>query len=192
MNEKITLIESYIARCDKVIASNDINQAKNLFLEIQSLFETDIPHFFNGLDSEAGRAYPTWVSFNQYWLTDMPRIKAKLEKYKATLQSQNVSVPTYSITNNNYAFAQNQTSISIKATIKTAQYTVSEMSSLSDTDTKEALAKLDELLAIAKSKESRKSKWAKLGAFFKWIAEKSVDLAVAFAPALLQIIQSLG
>lgn len=194
MKNQIELINSYIERCDEVIERNDFYGARTLFLEILSVYETEIPNLLSGLYSEMGRARIEWEDSNRYWLQDMPALKAKLLNYALKLNTVNSSFstqPRINIINNNTANATAQNTIDFETSIKVAQYNISQMESLSEHDTHEAIQKLNELLEIAKSKDSKKSKWSKIGAFFKWIAEKSVDLAVAFAPALMQVICSL-
>lgn len=81
--------------------------------------------------------------------------------------------------------------VDISATIRDIQTNINNMTSLSDEETKLALAKVAELAEIIKSKENRKSKWSKVASALKWLAEKSVDLACAFSPMIMQALQSL-
>lgn len=192
MDSKLNLINSYIQKCDEIIQSQNFHDAKMLFLEILSVFENEIPQFINGMESEIGRNRYGWKETNQYWLSDLPIVKAKLLNYAATLETKvSPSRPAINIVNNNTANAIAQNTIDFEVTIKNAQKTISEMESLSVQDTQEALKKLDELVKIAKSSEPRKSKWSKIGSALKWLADKSVELAVAFAPALMQVIRGL-
>jgi len=192
MNSKIELINSYIKRCDEVIDLQDFDKAHSLFMEIYSVFGNELPSWWSCLQSNYGRAIPGWENRNPFWLEDMPVIKAKLLNYAATLEVKTTPTnPFINIVNNNTANATAQNTMDFEATIKFAQHKISEMESLSQNDTREAIQKLNELLEIAKSKENKKSKWNKIGAFFKWIADKSVDLAIAFAPALMQVIGCL-
>lgn len=192
MTNKINLMNEYIHRCDDALQSQDIQQAKTLFLEIVSVYETEIPNFWNGLKSDNGRAIPNWEYINPYWLADLPIVKAKLINYTSTFTSkQNPS--SHIFINNSYATSNANASahIDFETDIKIVQYKISEMDSLSAEETKIALQKLEELLKIAQSTDNRKTKWQKLGSIFKWIADKSVELAVAFAPALMNVIRSL-
>lgn len=192
MNSKIELINRYIKRCDEIIHNSDFNSARILFLEILSVYEAEIPNLISGLQSEIGYCRIGWENTNQYWLEDLPALKAKLLNYVSTLKTDILPTrPTINIVNNNTANATAQNTIDFETSIKIAQYKISEMESLSSQDTQEALKKLDELVKIAKSNEPRKSKWSKIGAALKWLADKSVELAVTFAPALMQIISSL-
>lgn len=93
------------------------------------------------------------------------------------------------INNTNSVAVENN--IDISATVETVQTNINNMSSLSDEETKLALQKVNELAEIIKSKENRKQKWSKVASVFKWLAEKSVDLACAFSPMIMQALQSL-
>lgn len=189
---KIDLVIDYINRCDNVIATGDISDARDLFLQIQSLFETDIPDFMNGLKSEIGSAYLDWENTNPYWLFDIPLIKAKLQKYiSANLQASQPVAPQIIINNTNSNSAAFNNSIDVTALLQTTQLTIKEMGSLSDEETKIALDKVNELAKIIQSKENRKGKWSKVASIFKWLAEKSVDLAVALSPLIIQALQGM-
>lgn len=191
-NSKIELINNYIKRCDDIISSQDFDAAKFLFLEMYSIFSKELPNWWDGLQSNYGRAITEWEYRNPFWLQDMPIIKAKLLNYIATLESQvTYGKPLINIVNNNTANAATQNTINFETEIKIAQNKISEMDSLSEQDTQEALKKLDELFKIVKSVEPRKSKWNKIGSVLKWLADKSVELAVAFSPALMQVISRL-
>ena len=54
---------------------------------------------------------------------------------------------------------------------------------------KEVLAKIQELKEIVESKESRKSKWTKIGGFFKWVAEQGIQVASIIVPLLANTIK---
>lgn len=185
-------VKHYIALCDAVIDSGDIDQAKNLFIEIKSLFECEIPHFMNGLKSEMNSASLYWEHTNPYWLDDIPLIKAKLQNAIAmNNQVSHHNIPNIVINNNNSNSATYNNSLDIDTILQTTQFTIKEMNSLSDEETKIALEKVNELSNILQSKENRKSKWSKVASVFKWLADKSVDLACAFSPLIMQALRCL-
>lgn len=160
--DKIEMLNNYAEKCDAIISRTDTNAAKQLFLEIVSVYESEIPDFWNGLQSSMGRCCQGWEFINQYWLVDLPIIKSKLLNYAGTLTiKHNTSRPFINIVNNNNAYATAQNTIDFETSIKTAQKKIAEMESLSAIDTQEALKKLNELLEIAKSKESKKENGVK-------------------------------
>lgn len=61
---------------------------------------------------------------------------------------------------------------------------IKDNESLTEEQTKEALQKLEELKTIYKSKDSKKTKWAKVKPIMIWLADKSVDVGIAFLPLI--------
>lgn len=61
---------------------------------------------------------------------------------------------------------------------------IKDNESLTEEQTKEALQKLEELKTIYKSKDSKKTKWAKVKPIMIWLADKSVDVCIAFLPLI--------
>lgn len=65
---------------------------------------------------------------------------------------------------------------------------IKECESLTEEETKEALKYLKELKEIYESKGNRKSKWEKAKKILIWLADKSVDIAIAFFPIITSIL----
>lgn len=61
---------------------------------------------------------------------------------------------------------------------------IKDNESLTEEQTKEALQKLEELKIIYKSKDSKKTKWAKVKPIMIWLVDKSVDVGIAFLPLI--------
>lgn len=93
------------------------------------------------------------------------------------------------VNNTNSTVLENNIDISIS--IQTTYDNIKNMDSLSDEETKLALEKVNELATILQSKENRKSKWSKIASVFKWLANKSVELATAFSPLIIQALQNI-
>ena len=62
------------------------------------------------------------------------------------------------------------------------------MESLTSAETTEALEKLKELEKIYNSKESRKAKWETAKKILVWVTDKSVDVAIAYFPVIMSIL----
>lgn len=92
---------------------------------------------------------------------------------------------------NNTNTVEIENNIDVTAIVQVVQNEINNMTALSDEETKLALEKVNELAEIIKSKENRKSKWSKVASVFKWIAEKSVDLAIALSPLIMQALRCL-
>lgn len=192
--KKTEILNSYINRCDDVLKNKDLNAAKELFLEIRSIYMSEIPGFMSGLNCQSAF---TWGTVSQYnnWLNDISRVKGKLLNYAATIESKEIQSANLSkskpINVYNSAIAVANNNIDIDIIIQETKNNIAEATSLSEDETKVALEKIDELLSIAKSKDTKKSKWSKIASIFKWIADKSVDLAISFAPTLLKVLECL-
>ncbi len=95
-------------------------------------------------------------------------------------------VVNLSNTNNNSVSSNININISVE--IENAIKQV-EDACLPDEQEKEVLAKIQELKEIVESKESRKSKWTKIGGFFKWVAEQGIQVASIIVPLLANTIK---
>ena len=61
---------------------------------------------------------------------------------------------------------------------------IKDNESLTEEQTKEALQKIEELKTIYDSKDSKKTKWSKVKPIMIWLADKSVDVGIAFLPLI--------
>jgi len=121
-------------------------------------------------------------------LYNLKQIYNKLLTYKSlgypflnTLASENTSPPLVQITNTNTN--SNSLSISFDETRKQ----IEEMSSLPDCEIEEILEKINQLESIISSKERKSKKWEKCKDILLWIADKGVDVGIAFLPLILQL-----
>lgn len=64
---------------------------------------------------------------------------------------------------------------------------IKEMSGLSDKETEETIAKIEEIKAIIDQGGSKKTKWQKIKPILIWLADKSVDVGCALLPLILKI-----
>ena len=61
---------------------------------------------------------------------------------------------------------------------------IKDNESLTEEQTKEVLQKLEELKTIYESKDSKKTKWSRVKPIMIWLADKSVDVGIAFLPLI--------
>lgn len=61
---------------------------------------------------------------------------------------------------------------------------IKDNESLTEEQTKEELQKIEELKTIYESKDSKKTKWSKVKPIMIWLADKSVDVGIAFLPLI--------
>ena len=78
----------------------------------------------------------------------------------------------------------NSNNINIKIDFQSLIKQIDEMESLTENETKEAISKIKEIETIYNSKESKKKKWEKIKGILIWLADKSVDLAIAYLPII--------
>ena len=61
------------------------------------------------------------------------------------------------------------------------------MTSLTNEETEEVLAKISEIEEVVKSNDKKKTKWEKIKPVLVWLADKSLDIGTALLPLLLKI-----
>ncbi|MCQ2286641.1 MAG: hypothetical protein MJZ76_07180 [Bacteroidales bacterium] len=185
---KIEFIQSFIDRCDECIVSKNVDNAKKLQKEIISTFSSDISQITSQLDSYA--AYHSLNKINGWndppvkYIDDLVLLKNRLIKLKLDLQEpikENMQVPLISLTQ-----VQNQTTnvnIDFEATISIIERLPE--SSLNVEDKEILLGKL----ASLKGCLDKNSKWEKCKGLLKWLADKSVDAAIAVLPYIIGVLK---
>ena len=120
---------------------------------------------------------------------NLQNMKSKLEGYiqDIDLKPLTINKPTKSIN----VYNKNENNISnivSNVNFNTVEEKINECESLTEEETKEALKYLKELKEIYESKGNRKSKWEKAKKILIWLADKSVDIAIAFFPIITSIL----
>ncbi|MDD3341570.1 MAG: hypothetical protein PHN72_05230 [Bacilli bacterium] len=170
--------------------SDDSEKVKKLHMKIDSKYQSKINnwgHSFYGWMEKHGFAYSMIDSGSMEH--NLLIMKGKLEGYLQTfnVSKQNFANPfiVYN-TNNNQNTASNITEIKIN--FKDVEEQIKNMESLTDEETTEALQKLKELETINNSSESRKKKWETAKKILVWLADKSVEVGIAFIPIVMQVL----
>lgn len=188
---KEQIINNYIIQCDEAIQKNIYLEMKELTQEIISVFNEEIKGLRTELDCCKSYVVVPGQQKKFDYIGDLRKIKAKLTYYLATLGGK-VSEKRPSLVVNNYNnntnVNQNVTDLNLDLLFQTTESIINDMESLSIEETNSVLGKLEELKQISKSKDNRKQKWNKLGNIFKWLADKSVDIAIAFIPVISQVL----
>lgn len=123
-------------------------------------------------------------------------MKSKLEGYLQTFTlipmptSKTINYYNNNNTNNNKNENTNTNINKQNIDFKQIEENINNMESLTDQETKEALEKLKELETIYNSKENRKQKWEKAKKILLWVADKSVDVAIAYFPIIMNILMN--
>lgn len=114
----------------------------------------------------------------------------KLEGYKQDLDLRAYEIfngkssSGVKIYNNNINSNSNTNTITNTVNFNVVLQNIKDNEALTEEQTKEALQKLEELKTIYKSKDSKKTKWAKVKPIMIWLADKSVDVGIAFLPLI--------
>ena len=81
---------------------------------------------------------------------------------------------------------ENKNSISVH-TFAEVKNEIESMTSLTESEIEEILAKVSELEEIVNSNDRKSKKWETAKSIIKWMAEKGVDIGLTLLPLLLQI-----
>lgn len=110
-------------------------------------------------------------------------MQEKLLLFKAMEYTNSYAADASGITIHN----TNQQSNSITITFDEVRQKVDEMGSLTETEIEEIQQKITMLEEIVSSSDRKTKKWEKAKGIIKWVADKGVDVGIAFLPLLLQI-----
>lgn len=119
-------------------------------------------------------------------------MKSKLEGYlqnfyiPQVVPSQDKNVNIYNSNSNNNT---NSINFEFNLDFDEIKKKIINSESLTQEQTDEALKILSELKEIYNSNESKKSKWEKSKKVLLWLADKSVDIAIAYFPIILNILK---
>lgn len=83
----------------------------------------------------------------------------------------------------------NTNEVNITVSFEQAREQIEDMTSLTNEETEEILAKISELEEIINSKDKGKHKWEKAKKVLVWLADKSFDVGMVLLPLLLKIQQ---
>jgi hypothetical protein len=185
LKNKIALIQSYLDKLEQCINKEDPFQAKELELEIVSVFDNEIENIRGGLDNYS---YVISLSTNSdvNYLGDAKLLKAKLYNYKLNLES---GLTKSQKAENNVSVVQtlnNEATISISVSLDMTVELINELpESILNDEEKEILS--GKLANISAEKDKSK-RWEKVGNALKWIADKSVEVGKAALPYIIKAI----
>lgn len=169
------LIEEDIAKCDEEVANGTMDSNRNYHRLLCAKYTPLIDDFDRRLNNlfydETGKKCKQNLLIMKERL-----ILFKAMGYKIRSSDNGMGV----VVNNNV-------SSSVTITIEEAKFVLSEMSDLSQLEKEEALHRLDELKQILDSNDKKSQKWERAKGIVNWIADKGVDVAIAFLPLLLKI-----
>ena len=100
--------------------------------------------------------------------------------------NQNNPGITISNVNNN----NNTNSINFSMNIEDIKANIEENTYLSDYDKEELLNKLEEIVELQKSKDSKSKKWDKAKKILAFLLDKGADIAIMYIPQILKAISN--
>ena len=84
----------------------------------------------------------------------------------------------------------NTNTITLNMSVDEIRDNITDNTYLSDTSKQELLNKLDEIIELQKSKESKSKKWDKAKAILAFLLDKGVDIAIMYIPQILLAINN--
>ena len=182
--EFLEMIKEDIARIeDEVINGNDESRW-NLFRELDGRYQVCIKDYYRGMweSSHSGDKlwFPQLKEKPAYVLDNLKLVKSKLETFRFQANAINLpQLPTTQVNVNN--------NINISITFEEVREKIEDMTSLTNEETEEVLAKISEIEEVVKSNDKKKTKWEKIKPVLVWLADKSCDVGTALLPLLLNI-----
>lgn len=186
--EFIELVKNDIKRIDNMLSSNSNTQELlNLHKEIDSKYQSCISNWYQGLNEAVyQRGIDPYIDY--YYLKgsrddiidNLSMFRVKLEIY--TYGMNTISLPEAPTTSVNVT-----TNVGVNITFEQVRAKIEDMTSLTEEETQEIKAKLDELEEIISSKDKKKTKWEKVKPVLAWLVDKSFDVGMTLLPLLLKI-----
>ena len=184
------MVDEDIQKCDTLLNNTRYNRQDYALLHTE--LTAKYASFLADIGSDMYYYNPSYKFFNISKMTDFA-----LQHNLRILMNKLIAFKNYGYRkaemtsgdngiNINNTLSATQTQL-VHISFDEARQQIEDMTGLSDTETEEALQKIDELKAIAESKESKKKKWQKVKPFLLWLADKSVDVGITILPLLMNI-----
>lgn len=182
------MVNEDIEKCKNFLANECDNKVgKNLHIELTSKYSDHL----NDIGSNMYEYNPNNKFFDIDYLDDGSLIHNLTVLMNKLIAFQNNDYQNGTISQNsgikienNLTATQSQT---ISISFEQVKKQIEDMTALSESETEETLAKIDEIKSIVETEENKKTKWQKLKPILIWIADKSVDVGIALLPLLLKI-----
>lgn len=173
-------------RIDQALSSNDEAILRATHMDIDGKYGAYIPDWGKSM-----YAYGEDLGFNYEWLNkdslihNLTLMKSRIEGYSLGFGQQ--TNHTYAPNNNVNVNVSNNNEINICISFEEVRKQIEDMTSLTETQTKEALDRISEIESVVNGTGSKKTKWEKIKPILTWLADKSFDVAMTILPLLLQV-----
>lgn len=185
MSKFKTMVRKDIELCDEYIGKNMATHS-----EVNALlgkYVIDYPDFNKNII-----AYASVPGCKTNEIENIKIIKSKLEYLLNRIDNpdlynkqNNSGISISNINNNN-----NTNNINFNMSIEDIKSNIDENTYLSDFDKKELLNKLDEIVELQRSKDSKTKKWNKAKKILGFILDKGADIAIMYIPQILKAINN--
>ena len=185
----MSLVDDYIEKCDGFLQKTE-KEKDALIGEITSVFSTDLPQIYEGLDVY-NHYHPENEAYD--YDGDLRKLKSKLLLYhekslgKNAVKSRSAPSQVFNITQNN----ENTVSIQMNIDIVIEQIEKLEQSGeLSEEDKDILVGKLSAIERDKKKGAKKAELWGKVANTLKWIADKGVQVGIATLPYIFAALQN--
>lgn len=185
MSKFKTMVRKDIELCDEYISKNMATHS-----EVNALlgkYVMDYPDFNKNIIE-----YASVPGHQTNEIENVKIIKSKLEYLlnrsdnPDLYNKQNNPGITISNVNNN----NNTNNINFNMNIEDIKSNIEENTYLSDYDKEELLNKLEEIVKLQKSKDSKSKKWDKAKKILTFLLDKGADIAIMYVPQILKAINN--
>ena len=178
--EFVGLVSVDIKKCEEALSNGNNNL--NLLMELHGRYSMVSPNYPDvNTNPLMLQRHPNWAN------GELRKILGFLTAYYVNncedynFQMDSPVQLTANITNQN----TNQNNISFS--FEEAERAIENMAGLREKDISDALAKISEIKEIFNSQDRKSKKWEKVRDILTWLADKSVDVGIAFLPLLMKI-----
>jgi len=180
------MVDEDILRCEGFLAGNrDEKSGEELHIELAAKYPSYIAHFGEHL-----RKFNPGCGFVMMEYFDRDSLVHDLIVMKSRL----IAFKNHGYRNSSLAAIDGGKSVKPSAqgpdgaaSFAKARQMIQEMTGLSEATTLDVLEKVDAIEEAARSTESKKAKWLKVGPILTWLAGESADVGSAVLPLLLKV-----
>ena len=175
-----------IEKIEEALTAKDLETMRPIHMEIDGKYGAYVPEWHIGMFEYFKDFGFDHSALSATALTNnLSIMKSKLKGYALGLETP--SQISYFPSNNVNLNVSNTNEFNVTVSFEQVRQQIEDMTSLTDEETQEIKAKLDELEKIVYSKDKKKTKWEKAKSILIWLADKSFDVGMALLPLLLKI-----
>ena len=175
----LEMIDQDINKIEKALKTK--SDLTLLHIEIDGKYQNFFPTWGSGM-----YGYMTDVGFNYDCIDAYHNLSLMLNKLKA-LRAYGYPFTSESAMNSISPTFNNNVDVQVDVNFSDVRKEIGNMGALTEAEIQEIFEKIDELETIVKSDDRKPVKWEKAKQIAKWVLDKSVDVAIAFLPLLLQL-----